>query len=125
MGDVAPSLARLPLRRFRREDGQALLDLPRQPISEPALLPVRFLSTWEAVLLVHARRTGVLREEDRPRIFSTRTPHSMNTFLVDGVVTGTWRFEDGRVEPAPWRRLAGPAAREVALEAASLAGFHR
>ena len=34
-------------------------------------LPVRFIGTWEALLLVHARRAEILAEDDRPRIFST------------------------------------------------------
>ena len=46
----------------------------------------RFIGTWEALLLVHARRAEILAEEDRPRLFSTRTPQSFNTFLVDGTV---------------------------------------
>ena len=71
---------------------------------------VRFIGTWEALLLVHARRAVILREEDRPRIFSNRTPHSFNTFLVDGVVEGTWRYVDGAIELTPWRALTGPVA---------------
>ena len=94
--DVAPALERLELRRFRDEDGGELLDLPRAPLPHPDTpAPVRFLPTWDAVLLVHARRTGVLPEEHRPRIFPTTMPQSVGTFLVDGAVAGTWRF-DGR-----------------------------
>lgn len=51
-----------PLRRFRAEDGELLYDVPRGalPAAEtPA--PVRFLPTWDATLLVHARRTGSCR----------------------------------------------------------------
>ena len=34
---------------------------PRAPLPDPETpAPVRFLPTWDAVLLVHARRTGVL-----------------------------------------------------------------
>ncbi len=97
-GDLAPALERLPLRRFRDEAGGELLDLPRAPLPDPETpAPVRFLPTWDAVLLVHARRTGVLPEKYRPRIFSTKMPQSVGTFLVDGAVAGTWRYEDGRV----------------------------
>ena len=55
--------------------------------------PPRFLPTWDAVLLVHARGTGVLPEEFRPRIFNTKLPFSMHTFLLDGSVAGAWRVE--------------------------------
>jgi len=47
---------------------------------------------WDANLLVHARRSGILPEPYRPRIFNTRTPHSFPTFLVDGAVAGILTF---------------------------------
>jgi hypothetical protein len=116
--DLAPALERVRLRRFRDEDGKELLDVPRAPLPDPETpAPVRFLPTWDAILLVHARRTGVLPEEYRPRIFSTKTPHSVGTFLVDGSVAGTWRYERGRVATAPLRRLDRTTLREVAEEA--------
>ena len=90
LAKLAPVLERMPLRRFRDEQGKELLDLPRAPLPDPETpAPVRFLPTWDAVLLVHARRTGILPEEYRPRVFSTKTPHSVGTFLVDGAVAGT------------------------------------
>ena len=73
--DLAPALERLSLRRFRDEQGKELLDLPRAPLPDPETpAPVRFLPTWDAILLVHARRTGVLPEEYRPLVFSTQDP---------------------------------------------------
>lgn len=91
--DLEPAFGRLKLRRFRaNDDGAGLVDLPRAPLPDPeTAAPVRFLPTWDATLLVHARRTGILPERYRPLIFSTRTPHSVGTFLVDGAVAGTWR----------------------------------
>jgi hypothetical protein len=116
--DLAPALARISLRRFRDEQGKELVDLPRAPLPDPETpAPVRLLPTWDAVLLVHARRSGVLPEQYRPRIFSTKTPHSIGTFLVDGSVAGTWRYDDGRIETTPFGRLDGRTAREVAEEA--------
>jgi hypothetical protein len=78
---------------------------------------VRFLPTWDATLLVHGRRTGILPEEYRPLIFSTKTPHSVGTFLVDGSVAGTWRHEPGRIETTSFRRLDRVERRDVAEEA--------
>ena len=99
LAKLDPVLERTPLRRFRDEQGKELLDLPRAPLPDPETpAPVRFLPTWDAVLLVHARRTGILPEEYRPRVFSTKTPHSVGTFLVDGAVAGTWRYDSGRVD---------------------------
>ena len=66
---------------------------------------MRFLPTLDAILLVHARRTGVLPEEYRPRLFSTKTPHSFGTFLVDGAVAGTWRHDGGTILTEPFQRL--------------------
>jgi hypothetical protein len=123
--DLAPALARLTLRRFRDEDGNELLDLPRLPLPDPETpAPVRFLPTWDAVLLVHARRTGVLPEKYRPRIFSTKMPQSVGTFLVDGAVAGTWRYEDGRVRWEAFERLDRATVRDADDEAERLAEFH-
>lgn len=125
VGDITPSLGRLELRRFRADDGAPLVDLPGLPLPETdGPDRIRFVGTWEALLLVHARRARILREEDRPRIFGVRTPHSFNTFLVDGVVEGTWRFDGGRVETAPWRPLPRDVERLLAVEADALATFH-
>jgi hypothetical protein len=124
-GHVAPALERMRLRRFRDEDGGELVDLPRAPLPDPATpAPVRFLPTWDAVLLVHARRTQVLPERYRPLIFSTKTPPSFPTFLVDGAVAGTWRYVDGHVELTPFERLDRSTMRQLREEADALAAFH-
>jgi hypothetical protein len=85
---------------------------------------VRFLPTWDATLLVHARRTQVLPEAYRPRIFHTRLPRSVPTFLVDGQVAGTWRYEDGRVVTSPFHDLPAAAHRALDAEGERLAAFH-
>ena len=119
------ALERLELRRFRSEDGEELLDLPRAPLPDPDTpAPVRFLGTWDASLLVHARRTGVLPEAHRPRIFHTKAPQSFPTFLVDGAVAGTWRYEKGAIDLTPFERLDTGTRRELAAEAERLAAFH-
>ena len=119
------ALERLELRRFRDEQGKELVDLPRLPLpDEDTLAPVRFLPVWDATLLVHARRTQILPERHRPRIFNVRTPHSVNTFLVDGQVAGTWRYEKGRVRIEPFGRLSKSVRAELNDEAERLAAFH-
>ncbi|HXV92628.1 MAG TPA: winged helix DNA-binding domain-containing protein, partial [Pseudonocardia sp.] len=124
VGQARAALAGLGLRRFRDESGGELLDLPRAPLPEPGTpAPVRFLEQWDAVLLVHARRARVLPEEHRPKVFATSMPQSVPTFLVDGQVAGTWRFEAGRVVVSPFAGLPGPARREVDAEAERLAAF--
>jgi DNA glycosylase AlkZ-like len=123
--DVTPALGRLTLRRFRAEDGHELVDVPRAPLPDPETpAPVRFLPTWDALLLVHARRTGILPERHRERIFPTSMPQSTGTFLVDGVVAGTWRHDGERVVWEAFERLDRATAREVDEEARSLTAFH-
>jgi hypothetical protein len=122
---IRPALERLGLRRFRDEQGKELLDLPRAPLPDPNTpAPVRLLPVWDATLLVHARRTGILPERYRPRVFNVRTPHSVNTFLVDGQVAGTWRLEAGRVRVEPFGRLPRSVRAELDEEAERLAAFH-
>jgi hypothetical protein len=118
------ALERLELRRFQDEHGKELVDLPRLPLpaaETPA--PVRFLPVWDATLLVHARRTQILPERYRPRIFNTKTPNSANTFLVGGHVAGTWRYEQGRVKLEPFGRLTKADRAELDEEAERLAAF--
>jgi hypothetical protein len=123
---LVPTLEQMSLRHFRDEKGKDLIDLPRAPLPDadtPA--PVRFLPTWDATLLVHARRTQILPERFRPLVFNTRTPHSVPTFLVDGAVAGTWRVEGGRVELKPFEPLPRLVKREVDHEARRLEAFFR
>jgi hypothetical protein len=111
--------------RFRDEQGRELLDLPRAPLppaDTPA--PVRFLPTFDATLLVHARRTGILAEEHRKRIFHVRNPQSDPTFLVDGEVAGIWRHENGRIVLEPFGRLGRETRRELETEAERLAALY-
>jgi len=124
-GEVATVVDRLDLRRLRSEGGEELLDVPDAPLPDPDTpAPVRFLPTWDATLLVHARRTGILPEEYRPLVFSTKTPHSVNTFLVDGSVAGTWRYDDGRVQLEPFGELDESTWEQLRDEAEALAELH-
>ena len=112
-------------RRFRAEDGAELLDLPRAPLPDPETpAPVRFLPTWDATLLAHARRAPIIGEERPARVFTTKAPQSFPTFLVDGRVAGTWRHEDGRIALTPFRRLDAADRRALEEEGERLAAFH-
>jgi hypothetical protein len=119
------ALERLDLRRFQDEQGKELVDLPRLGLPDadtPA--PARFLPVWDATLLVHARRTQILPEKYRARVFNVKTPNSVNTFLVDGQVAGTWRYEKGRVTLEPFGQLAKADRAELDEEAERLAAFY-
>jgi hypothetical protein len=118
-------VATLELRRFADEDGNELVDVPDAPLPDPDTpAPVRFLPTWDATLLVHARRTDILPERYRPLIFHTRMPPSYPTFLVDGQVAGTWRHDAGRIELKPFGRLAAADRRALEEEAVGLTALH-
>ena len=121
---VAPALQRLRLRRFATEGGDELVDLPRAPLPDPDTpAPVRLLGTWDALLLAHARRADVLPERHRDRVFHVRMPQSAPTFLVDGAVAGTWRYEDGRVSLDPFERLDRATQRALDEEGQRMAAF--
>ena len=125
VGQMKHVVERMELVTHRDEGGRPLLDLPDATLPDPETpAPPRFIGVWEAMLLVHARRTGVLPEAHRPRVFNVRTPHSVNTFLVDGRVAGTWRHVDGEVRIEPFVPL-GPGDRAaVEDEAHRLGAFH-
>ena len=126
VGQLKHVVERMELVTHRDEAGKPLLDLPDASLPDPETpAPPRFIGVWEAMLLVHARRTGVLPEEHRPRIFSTRTPHSFNTFLLDGEVAGAWRFEDGEIRLDPFRALRSSERTALDEEAHSLVALHR
>jgi hypothetical protein len=124
--ELAPVIETIAVRRFQAEDGTGLVDLPRAPRPDPATpAPVRFLPTWDAALLVHARRAGLVAEEHRPLVFNSTTPQSVATFLVDGTAAGTWKFADGRIVLGPFARLSRADAAAVKAEAARLVTMHR
>ncbi len=125
VGQMRHVAERLDLRKLADETGRPLFDLPDGPLADPETpAPARFVGVWDAMLLVHARRTGVLPEEFRPLIFNTKTPHSFNTFLLDGRVAGTWRYEEGEIQLSPLRPLTPSERHELEDEAQRLAAFH-
>ena len=124
VGDLAPVLERLELRELHTDTGADLVDLPRAPRPPgDAPAPVRLLPTWDATLLGHARRAQVLPEVHRSKIFSTTSPQSTPSVLVDGRVAGLWRLEGGRVEITPFERWDGATRRAVAAEAERVEAF--
>lgn len=114
---LAPVVKRLASRRFRNERGDELFDLASAPLPDgntPA--PVRYLPTWDAMLLVHARRTGILPEAYRRIVFHIKKPQSMGTFLVDGRVAGAWKERLGRIVLEPFEAISRKVFRELEEE---------
>jgi hypothetical protein len=121
---LEPVAEKLSLRRFRAEDGAELFDLPRAPLPDPETpAPPRFLPTWDATLLAHARRTQILPETHRAKVFNTATPHSLAAFLLDGQVAGSWKIERGKVRLQPFGRLPSGVRKQLDEEADRLAEF--
>lgn len=105
--------------------GVELFDVEDGVLPDPdGPAPPRFLPVWDATLLVHARRTQILPEKYRPLIFNTKSPHSYNTFLIDGEVAGTWKFERGDVSLSPFSKIDRAAATELDEERERLREFH-
>ncbi len=125
-GALQPIADRLDLRSCRDEGGRELLDVTGAPLpAAGTAAPVRFLPTWDATLLAHARRTQILREDHRPLLFSTKSPQSTPSFIVDGQVAGTWRFDRRQIRTDPFEPFPASARRGVQAEAERLLELHR
>ena len=121
---LAPALDALePLRRFRDERGRELLDLPRQPLPHAdAPAPVRFLPQWDSSLLAYDSRERILPDAYRKTVIK-RNGDVQPTFLVDGLVAGTWRARAGRVALEPFEPMPRRVRRELDDEARALEAF--
>jgi hypothetical protein len=123
--DVMPTVEQLELRRFRDEKGRLLLDLPRAPLP-PAqtAAPPRFLLRWDNLYMAHesGERDRIVPSAFRKHVYTVNTVMPA-TFLVDGFAAGTLRYEQGRVELAPWRRLTRAERSDLVEEAGQLAAF--
>ena len=122
---VRRACASLDLVRYEDAAGRQLFDLAGAELPDADMLaPVRFLAHWDSNLLVHARRTGLLPEAHRSRIFSTKNPFSVGAVLVDGKVAGSWSVREGRVVVDAFEDLAPGDRDAVEAERAALEAFH-
>jgi hypothetical protein len=84
------------LRVFNDEDGRELFDLPDAPRPDPDTpAPPRFLYDYENLLLSYADRSRAIVPARSARMV-VRDNESISTFLVDGLVAGTWKLERTR-----------------------------
>ena len=100
---------------FRNETGRELFDLPDAPRPDPDTpAPIRFLPQYDNVLLGHADRSRIIPEAVRGVTWPVVW---VGPFLVDGLVSGTWRVEgtgvSSRIELSPFGPLTGNAARRA------------
>lgn len=120
------------LRTFRDEKGRELFDVPDGPLPHPDTpAPVRFLPTFDNLLLSHKDRSRVVPDMSGWLV----TPDQFDaifaagSFSLDGFLAGGWKVErDKRADRAtivltPARRLSAAEETEVATEAVGLIGF--
>jgi Winged helix DNA-binding domain len=101
------------LERLEDEDGRALYDLPGAPRPDPETpAPPRLLAAFDSVLLAYAakRRGRILPDRHRDAVYERRNLQIRPSYLVDGLVAGTWSIEVKRREATltlrPLERLA-------------------
>jgi hypothetical protein len=102
--------------RFEDESGRTLHDLAdasRPDADVPA--PVRLLPWFDSVLLAYAprHRARILPEQYRDRVYVRANLQWLPTFLVDGLVAGTWSIAATRREAVLELRPFAPLARSV------------
>jgi hypothetical protein len=84
------TLDSLDLLTITDEAGRKLLDLRHAPRPDPDVeAPVRFLPKWDNLLLAYERRERVLPEPVRKTVIR-KNGDVLPTFLVDGMVAGSW-----------------------------------
>lgn len=99
-------------------------DAPRPDEDVPA--PPRFLPEFDNLLLSHADRTRVIADEHRGQVF-TKNLRVRATFLLDGVVAGTWTVERKRklatLRLVPFAKLTKASLTALRREGEPLARF--
>jgi hypothetical protein len=112
---------------FADERGRELFDLADAPRPGADIeAPVRYLPDFDNLVLAYDDRTRVIADEHRPLV-TTKNLRVRATFLVDGVVGGTWTLGVKRkvatVQLQPFATLAKGAVRALTAEGEALARF--
>ena len=75
---------------YRDEQNREIFDLPDLPLTDADMpASVRFLPEYDNLLLSHAKRTRVIADAHRSRVYLPGLRVAA-TILVDGFVAGTW-----------------------------------
>lgn len=112
---------------FADERGRELFDLPDAPRPDADVAaPVRFLPEFDNLVLAHDDRSRVIADEHRPLV-TTKNLRVKATFLIDGVVAGTWTIAVKRkvatLTLAPFGKLTKRATKELEAEGEALLRF--
>ena len=117
------------VRTFTDPRGRMLYDLksaPLPPVDTAA--PVRYLPKWDSTLLAYAppERVRILSEAHRKTVIA-KNGDVAQTFLVDGMVAGTWSIgvkpKEAIVELQPFKKLARADRAGLEEEGERLARF--
>ena len=107
------SASRPTWRASRTRRAAPLYDLPDAPRPDPETpAPPRLLAAFDSVLLAYAskRRKRILPDAHRDAVYERRNLQIRPSYLVDGLVAGTWSTEVKRREATltlrPLERLA-------------------
>lgn len=109
--------------QLESEDGRTLFDLRRaKRAAADAPAPVRFLPEWDHLILGFDNRERVLPPEYAAAVIK-KNGDVLPTFLVDGMVAGTWRHENSKVKTEPFAPLPRAMRQELEVEGSRLAAF--
>jgi hypothetical protein len=125
---VRPALERLDLKRFEDDRRRTLYDLPDAPRPDPETpAPPRLLAAFDSVLLAYdsKHRGRILPDRHRDAVYERRNLRIKPSYLIDGLVAGTWTIETKRREAivtlTPLKRLAKADRTELVEEAERVA----
>jgi hypothetical protein len=112
---------------FADERGRELFDLPGAPRPDADVpAPPRLLPEFDNLVLAHDDRTRVIADEHRPRV-TTKNLRVRATFLLDGVVRGTWTVAVKRrvatLTLEPFEKVSRSALRGLETEGEALLRF--
>lgn len=117
---------------FADESGRVLYDLPGAPRPDAETeAPVRLLPWFDSTLLAYhpAHRTRILPDAHKDEIFIRINGRVKASFLVDGMVAGTWTIDDDRRDSTivltPLRPLTGASRTALLAEAEAMLRFCR
>jgi hypothetical protein len=99
---------------------RTLYDLPDAPRpGEDAEAPPRLLAPFDSLLLAHQDRARLVGDAHKPALV-TKNLRIPATFLVDGMVAGTWTQTRGKLDLQPFGKLSARDRRALEHEAERL-----